>query len=156
MNARLDPLPPGQHITPNLAIADAAAALDFYARAFGAREIYRLTEPGSGRVAHAEVEIGQARFMLAGEYPDFRHLGPTTLGGSSVLLQVYVADVDAFAASAVAAGANQERPPRDEFYGERVVTLRDPFGHRWMFSARIEDVPPEEVVRRFEAMMRGS
>lgn len=150
----IDPLPPGQHITPNLCVREAAEALDLYVRAFGARELYRLAEPG-GRIGHAELEIGSARFMLAGEYPDHQHLSPATLGGSSVLLQVYVPDVDALVARAVAAGCTLLRPPSDEFYGERVATVRDPFGHRWSFSTRIEDVSPAEIQRRFEAMMKS-
>lgn len=132
---------------PYLVVHDGVAAITFYARAFGAVETMRLAEP-SGRIGHAELTIGRAKFMLADEYPELGIVGPRTVGNTTVSIQVFVEDVDALAAQAVAAGATVERPLKDEFYGDRVVMLRDPFGHRWSFSTRIEEVSPEEMQRR--------
>lgn len=139
------------HATPHLALRDAARAIDFYTRAFAAVTTLRLDMP-DGRVGHAELAIGAAGFMLADEFPEVGHVGPATLGGTTVTIAVHVADVDALAARAVAAGATLLRPIKDEFYGDRVALLQDPFGHRWRFATRIEDVPPAELQRRFAAM----
>jgi PhnB protein len=134
-------------VTPYLSVRNAAAAIDFYVRAFGALELMRLAEP-SGKIGHAELRIARARIMLADEYPEIPSVGPETLGGTSVGLSIYVEDVDAFVTRAVEAGATLDRPIKDELYGDRSATLMDPFGHRWFFSTRLEDVGPEEVKRR--------
>lgn len=144
-------LPSGQHLIPYLAVKGARAALAFYRDAFGATELYRL-EDASGAVAHAEVLIGKGHFMLADEHPGEGHLAPSTLGGCSAALLLYVEDVDAVVARAVAAGAELVRPPADQFYGDRGALVRDPFGHRWMVASRIEDVGTEEILRRYAAM----
>jgi PhnB protein len=146
------PIPHDQlHATPCLAIRDAARAIEFYARAFGAETTLRLDQP-DGRVGHAELKIGAACFALADEFPEFGHVGPQTLGGTTVSLAIYVADVDAFVDRAVAAGATLTRPIKDEFYGDRTAHLVDPFGHRWSFSTRIEDVSADEMKRRMAAL----
>jgi PhnB protein len=146
------PIPPGEPaLTPYLIVKGAVAAMAFYVEAFGARELFRLTAP-DGKVGHAELELGGGRFMLADEHPDFGALGPVTIGGSPITLHLYVADVDAFVARAVAAGATLLRPVTDEFFGDRVAMLSDPFGHKWGFASRLEEVSPEEMQRRMDAM----
>ncbi len=135
--------------TPFLPLKDPAAAIEFYERAFGAVELLRLTEPGGG-IAHAEIQIGEAHFMLGHEYPDMGFRSPETLGGSPVGIHLYVDDVDALVARAAAAGAQVQRPPTDEFYGDRSARLRDPFGLTWMLATRKEDVSEAEMQRRME------
>jgi PhnB protein len=147
--------PGAQSVTAYLIVKEAARALDFYSRAFGAQEIYRLTEPG-GRIGHSEFRIGESTVMLADEYPDFGALAPSSVGGSPVKMHLSVDDVDEFMRSAVAAGATQLRAPKDEFYGDRSGMLADPFGHQWHVSTRIEDVSPEEMQRRFTALMTAA
>ena len=137
-------------VTPYLIVHDGAAAMDFYARAFGAVETVRMAGP-DGRIGHAEMRIGKATFMLADEHPDFLAISPTTLKGTPVGLVVYVEGVDAFVAKAITAGAVVERPLKDQFYGDRSATLRDPFGHKWTFATRMEDLSPEEMRSRAEA-----
>lgn len=139
------------HATPHLVLRDAARAIEFYVRAFGAIETMHLDMP-DGRVGHAELAIGAARFMLADEFPEFGSVGPATLGGTTVTIAIYVEDVDALVARAVAAGATLLRPVTDEFYGDRAASLQDPFGHRWRFATHIEDVSEQEMQRRLAAM----
>lgn len=141
---------PNPALSPYLIVRDAAAAIDFYREAFGAQERYRLQEP-SGKVGHAELEIGGSRVMLADEYPDFGALGPTTIGGSPVALHLYVPNVDEVVQRALTAGATVLQPLRDEFFGDRTATLTDPFGHRWQLATRKEDVSPEDMQRRMNA-----
>ena len=138
-------------VFPYLHVKNAAAAIDFYSRVFGAREMFRLTEPG-GRIGHAQLLLGSTTLMLADEYPEMNILGPQSLGGSGSSLHLHVVNADAMAARAVAAGATMLREPADEFYGERSCSLRDPFGHEWKLGHQIEDVSPEEMQRRFAAM----
>jgi PhnB protein len=133
--------------TPYLCVSNAAAAIDFYVKAFGAKEVMRMAQP-DGRVGHAEIRIGSAPIMLADEFPDIGFRSPQALGGSPVNLLVYVEDVDAFAARAEAAGAIVKRPVADQFYGDRVVVLEDPYGHGWSFATHIEDLSPEEIGKR--------
>jgi PhnB protein len=147
------PIPvPQPSLSPYLIVRGAAAALDFYRDGLGARELFRLTEPG-GKVGHAEMEIGGGRFMLADEYPDVGALSPTTIGGTAVAIHLYVADVDAVVARAVAAGATVLRPLEDEGFGDRTATLADPFGHRWHLATRKDEVSPAEMQRRMDAAM---
>ena len=145
---------PNVKVMPYLCCRDAARALDFYARAFGAVETMRLAEPG-GRIGHAEFRLGDAVIMLSDEYPERKVLSPQTLGGTPVATHLYVDDVDAFCARAVAAGATLARPVADQFYGDRSGQLEDPFGHRWFVATHVEDVPAAEVQRRYDAMMKG-
>lgn len=142
------PIPEGYHtLTPYLIVKGAAAALEFYAKALGARELVRMADP-SGKVGHAEMKIGDSPFMLADEFPEMGAVAPPAGGGHSVSFLVYVPDVDAAFARALAAGAKAVRPVQDQFYGDRSGTLEDPFGHQWTLATHVEDVSPEEMERR--------
>jgi PhnB protein len=148
------PIPDGYGtITPYLYIKDAARAIDFYVKAFGAIELYRLADPG-GKIGHAEILIGTSRIMLADEFPERNVRGPQSLGGTSVSFLIYVEDVDARFDRAIAAGATMLRAVKDQFYGDRSGTLADPFGHSWTIATHVEDVSPEEMKARFEAAMK--
>lgn len=148
------PIPEGYHsVTPYLSIDGAAAAIDFYKRAFGATELFRLATP-DGRIGHAELNIGNSRIMLADPCDEGAFRTPQALGGSSVGLHVYVEDVDARYAQAVAAGAKVVRPLEDQFYGDRNATLEDPYGHVWFLASHKEDLAPEEINRRAEALFK--
>jgi len=140
-------------VFPYLCVRDAAKAIDFYVQAFGAREKFRLTEP-SGRVGHAELEFGGATLMLADEFPEYGIVGPETIGGSSVTIHLHVDDADAVIASAVAAGAQVQMAPQDQFYGERSGRIRDPFGHSWNIGHSIETVTPDEMQRRYTELLK--
>jgi len=140
-------------VTPYIVVKDAARALTFYQQAFDAKIIMRLDDP-SGRIGHAEFKIGNAIVMIADEHPEMNFLGPKSLGGSPVLFLIYVEDVDASFPKAVAAGAKEMRPVVDQFYGDRSGTLEDPFGHMWTLATHKEDVSPDEMQRRFDAMMK--
>jgi PhnB protein len=137
--------------TPYLCVNGAARALDFYKQAFGAREVMRMPHP-DGRIGHAEIRIGDAPIMLADEFPEMDFRSPTSLGGTPVNLFIYVADVDRVVSQAESAGAKVTRPVADQFYGDRVGVLKDPFGHSWSFATHIEDVSPEELKRRAAEM----
>ena len=139
--------------TPYLIVKGAAEAIDFYKRAFGATEMLRMADP-QGRVGHAEFRIGDSVIMLADEHPAMGYRGPRALGGSSVSILLYLDDVDTVFERAVKAGAKALRPVADQFYGDRSGTLEDPFGHVWTIATHVEDVPPEELKRRAEAVMR--
>lgn len=139
-------------LMPYLVVQGAARAIDFYVRVFGAREDFRLTEP-SGKIGHAELLIGASRLMLADEYPDFGALSPASVGGTPVVLHLYVADVDATQALAERKGATVLREARNEFYGDRRGMLLDPFGHRWSIATRVEAVSPQKMQARWSAMM---
>jgi PhnB protein len=139
-----------QPLAPYLIVKDTAAAIAFYVRAFEAREKFRLSEP-SGKIGHAELDVGGALIMLADEYPDFGALSPPTVGGTPVSLHLYVEDVDAVVARAEAAGATVLRPLTNEFFGDRVAMLLDPFGHKWHVATHLEDVSPAEMQRRMDA-----
>lgn len=141
-------------LSPYLAVKDAAAAMDFYQRALGATERFRLTAT-SGSVSHAEMEVNGAVFMLADEHPDFGALSPHTIGGSPIKLHLTVDDVDAAAARAEDAGATILRAPKDEFYGERVAQIADPYGYTWFLARQVEDVTPDEMQRRWTQAMAG-
>jgi PhnB protein len=138
-------------VYPYLRVHDTNQAIEFYARAFGAEELFRLSEP-SGRIGHAEIKIGPATIMLSDEYPEHGIKGPRTLGGTTFSIHLHVEDVDRVFEQAVGAGATVLRPLRDQFYGERSGTVRDPFGHEWLLGGHLEDVAPEEMQRRYTAM----
>ena len=140
-----------QALTPHLVCRDAAKAIEFYRRAFGAEELFRLTEP-TGKVGHAELRIADSRIMLADEYPDFGALSPASVGGTPVSLHLYVADVDRAIERATAAGATVLRPAKDEFYGDRAGMVADPFGHKWHLASKKEEVSAAEMQRRWDAM----
>lgn len=155
MTGTVKPIPDAyRQATPYLCIKDAASAIEFYRKAFGAKELERMTEP-DGKIGHAEIQIGEARIMLADEYPALDFRSPKSLGGSPVLIFLYVEDVDAFFQRAIEAGATVRQPLEDKFYGDRSGTLEEPFGHIWSFATHKEDVPPEEMKRRFEAQARA-
>ena len=139
-------------VFPYLRVRDAGAAIAFYVRAFGATEKFRLTEP-SGRIGHAELLFGSTTLMLSEEYPEMGIVGPQALGGTSFSVHLHVDDADRAIARAVEAGATLVRAAADQFYGERGGTVRDPFGHEWLLGHEIEKVTPEEMQRRYTAMM---
>jgi PhnB protein len=139
---------------PYLRVNDAARAIDFYARAFGATERFRLTEP-SGRIGHAEIVFGSMTLMLSDEFPEYGLLGPQPGVSAPFSIHLHVDDADAMIERAVAAGATLERAPQDEFYGERAGVVHCPFGHRWMIGHQIEEVTPEEMQRRYTALLSG-
>lgn len=139
-------------LTPYILVRDAARAIEFYRRVFGAREVFRLTSPGEGRIGHAHLEIGDSALMLADEWPDFGAMAPPSIGGSPVRLHLSVPDVDAVVREAEAAGATVLRPVTDEFYGERTGMIADPFGHQWHVATPREEVSAEEMQRRWNAM----
>lgn len=140
---------------PYLIVKGAADAIAFYAKAFGAVQELRLDEPGSDRVGHAELRIGDGRIMLADEFPEYGFLGPITRGGTTVTIAMQVDDVDAWAARAEAAGARIDKPPTNEFYGERRCRLTDPFGHAWNLSTPTERLTEDEMRRRYEELERA-
>lgn len=140
---------------PYLRVRGADKAIDFYKKAFGATEKFRLTEP-SGRIGHVELDFGTTTLMLSDEYPEYSIGGPQTIGGTSVSIHLHVDDADAMIASAVAAGAEIVRPAVDQFYGERSGTVRDPFGHEWNIGHHLEDVTPAEMQRRYDVMMKNT
>ena len=156
MSARVKPVPDGYHtITPYLIVNGAAAAIEFYKRAFGATEVMRMPAP-DGRIGHAELQLGDCRVMLADEYPQMDCRGPKSVGGTPVFLHMYVDDVDAVVKQAVAAGARVVRPVQDQFYGDRMGTVADPYGHVWHVSTHKEDLSMDELRARAEKAMAGA
>jgi PhnB protein len=138
-----------------LRVKNAGKAIEFYTRALGAKEKFRLTEP-SGRIGHAELDFGGTTLMLSEEYPELGFVGPETLGGTSISIHLHVDDCDTLIRHAVSEGAKLVREPSDAFYGERSGTVRDPFGHEWMIGHEIERVAPEEMQRRYDALMKSA
>jgi len=154
--ANVKETPNGYHsLTPYLFIKGAAAAIEFYKNVFGATERMRMPGP-DGRIMHAELQIGDSVLMLADESPAMGALSPQTIGGSGSLVSVYVADVDAAVAKAVAAGSKLVRPVKEQFYGDRTGGIVDPFGHIWSVATHVEDVSPEEMQKRAAAAMKQS
>lgn len=136
---------------PYLRVRGASAAAAFYVRVFDAKEKFRLVEP-SGRVGHLELELGPAVLMVSDEYPEMGIVGPQSRGGTSVSMHLHVDDCDAVIARAVEAGAELVRPATDQFYGERSGTVRDPWGHEWLIGHSLEEITPEEMQRRYDAL----
>ena len=150
----VSPIPEGYHsVTPYLVMKNAAAAIEFYKKAFGAVELLRMAAPG-GKIGHAEIKIGDSPVMLADEYPDMGFKGPESLGGTPVSLMIYVDDVDKIYPQAIAAGGKEVRPLQNQFYGDRSGTLTDPFGHVWTISTHVEDLSEEDLAKRAEAVMK--
>jgi PhnB protein len=139
-------------VTAYLIIRNAARALEFYKKAFGATEVLRLAGP-DGTIGHAEIRIGDGHVMLADEKLDMGYRGPESLGGSPVGLMFYVKDADACIGQALAAGATLKQPIKDQFYGDRSGTVTDPFGYDWTIATHTEDIPADEMQRRVAAMM---
>ena len=152
----VQPVPDGyRSVTPYLTISGAADAIEFYKESFGATERSRMTAP-NGRIGHAELEIGDSVIMLADEFPDMGGVSPTTVGGTPVIIHLYVDDVDSVVERAVAAGATLTTPVANQFYGDRSGMLRDPYGHEWYVATHVEDVPPAEMERRAAEAMSGA
>ena len=148
------PIPPGYHsVTPYLACGDAARAIDFYKKAFGAVEVMRMPGP-NGKIGHAEVKIGDSRVMLTDEYREMDFLSPMTRGGTTVHIHLYVADADKMAERAVGAGAKLVHPVQDKFYGDRTGTVQDPFGHVWHLATHTEDLSMAELRKRGEKALK--
>jgi PhnB protein len=149
------PIPDGYHTaTPYLIIGGAGDAIEFYKKAFGATELFRFAMP-DGKIGHAEIKIGDSPIMLADEYPEMGYKGPQSLGGSPVSIMIYVEDVDTIFNQAVAAGATVKEAVSDKFYGDRLGTVTDPFGHVWHVSTHKEDVSLEEMEKRAKAAHGG-
>ena len=152
MASRIKEIPKGFHtVTPYLTVSDSARAIDFYKRAFGAEELSRLNGP-DGKVAHAEIKIGDSIIMLSDEMPGWGR-SPQSLGGTAVDIFLYVADVDRIFNQAIAAGAKVAMPVGDMFWGDRYGRVTDPFGHSWSLATHKEDVPADELRKRAEAAM---
>lgn len=142
--ANVKPIPDGYHsVQPYLILKNAAAAIDFYTKAFGAKERMRMEK--DGRIGHAELEIGDSVLMMADEHPEIDARSPEHYGGSPVSLMIYVKDCDAVYKKALAAGATSDREPADQFYGDRMAGVKDPFGYRWHIATHIKDVSVEEM-----------
>jgi PhnB protein len=146
------PIPEGYHITPYLAVDDAAEAIEYYKKVFGAKERSRMDAP-DGRIGHAELEIGDSVLMLADAFPQFATRPPSELGGTSASIFMYVEDVDAVVKKAVDAGGTTTMEVADQFWGDRFGSVKDPFGHVWSIATHVEDVPPEEMAERAKAAM---
>ncbi len=150
------PIPEGYHsITPYLIVNDAARAIEFYRKAFGASEVMRMPKP-DGKIGHAELAIGDSKVMLADEYPEMGYRSPQSLGGAGVSIMLYIDKVDEVFKRALHAGAKELQAVKVQFYGDRSGTLQDPFGHVWTVATHVEDVPPEEMCRRAEEFMKQS
>ena len=150
--AEVKPIPEGYpQVTPYLCVEGASAAIDFYREVFGATERMRMPAP-EGKIGHAELQIGDSVIMLSDEYPEMGQRSPKAFGGSPVTISVYVDDVDAVFERAVRAGAKELRGVQDQFYGDRSGQFEDPFGHKWSVATHVEDVSPDEMNRRVEAM----
>jgi len=153
MAGQVKPVPSGYHtVTPYLTLSDASSAIDFYKRAFGATERFRMDRP-DGKIGHAEIQIGDSIVMLADESPRSDARSPQSLGGTTAGIFLYVENVDAVFDTAVKAGAKVHQPLADMFWGDRFGGLTDPFGHSWALATHIEDVAPEEMEKRMQAAM---
>ena len=153
MPSKVQPIPQGYHsVTPYLTLDDAANAIDFYKRAFGAKEIMRMAGP-HGKIGHAEIKIGDSMIMLADEMPGGSARAPKSVGGTTASVFLYVEDVDATFKQAESAGAKAVMQPQDMFWGDRFGKLLDPFGHSWALATHKEDVSPEEMQKRMKAAM---
>ncbi len=155
MTSAVKAIPEGYHsVTPYLIIKGAADAIEFYKKAFGATELFRIDGPEQ-TVGHAEIKIGDSVIMLADEFPGMGFVGPKTLGGTPVSILIYVQDVDTVFNQAISAGGEQLKPLQDQFYGDRSGTLTDPYGHVWTVATHTEDVSPEEMDKRAAAAHGG-
>ena len=154
MPTKAKAIPDGYHnVTPYLVIKGAAAAIEFYKKAFGAVVVMQMPQL-DGRIGHAELKFGDSHVMLADEFPEMDVVSPKTLGNSPVGLLLYVDDVDKTVERAVALGATVKKPVQDQFYGDRNGTIEDPFGHKWTVAIHLEDVTPEDMNRRMAALAK--
>jgi PhnB protein len=155
MIGKVKAIPDGYHtITLSIIVQDAARAIDFYQKAFGAREIGRMTSPDGKKIVHAEIKIGDSPIMLSDEFLEWGTRSPLTLGGTSTAFFLYVENVDAAFQQAVDAGAKVVMPPADMFWGDRFGKLTDPFGHEWGMATHREEVSPEEMKKRGDAFFK--
>lgn len=146
MSPKAKPIPDGFHtITPHIVVKDAAKAIEFYQKAFGAKDQGRMFGPDGKRIMHAKILIGNSLLMLVDEFPEWKCLGPLSIGGTSVGLHLYVEDADSVFQRAIAAGASVKMPIMDAFWGDRYGKLADPFGHEWAIATHIKDMTPEEM-----------
>jgi PhnB protein len=149
------PIPDGYpQVIPYLIVDGGNAAIDFYTKVLGATERMRMPSPGD-RIGHAELELGDSLIMLADEHPETGNVGPRSVGGTPVLISVYVEDVDSVFERALAEGAKSVRDAENQFYGDRTGQFEDPFGHRWSVATHVEDVPPDEMEKRAAEAMAG-
>jgi uncharacterized glyoxalase superfamily protein PhnB len=149
----VSPIPEGfRTVTPSLVIDGAAAAIEFYVKAFGATEIDRATSPDGSTIMHATIQIGDSRIMLNDEFPEMNVKGPRSLGGTPASIWLYVEDVDAVFNQAVAAGATPTMPVGDMFWGDRFGCLTDPFGHAWSIATRKQNVSIEDAMAAMQEM----
>ncbi|WP_375769281.1 VOC family protein [Archangium gephyra] len=145
-------IPDGSHsLTPYLSLRDAAKAIEFYKAALGATEVFRLSMPG-GKIAHAELQIGDARLKVADTMPQWGNKSAKDLGGTPVRLSLYTENVDALNERFLKAGGKQVRPPENQFFGDRTAQVEDPEGYQWLLAQHVEDVSPEEMQRRMEKL----
>ncbi len=159
MAPQVQPIPPGYHtVSPHLAVRGGVEAMEFYKKAFGAEERGRFMAPDGKRLMHGEIKIGDSIVMLGEENPQRGCAAPQSVNATTVSLYLYVHDADKLFNQAVAAGAKSLMPMADMFWGDRVGTVADPFGHQWTIATHKEDVPPEEMKKRgdafFEQMAR--
>lgn len=156
MTQKVKPIPEGYHsVTPHIIVNDAGKAIEFYKKVFNATELFRMPDP-QGKIAHAEIKIGNSIIMLADEFPEMEARSPQAYGGSPITICLYVEDVDTIFNQAIRDGAQVVRPLKDQFYGDRSGTIKDPFGHKWTIATHIEDVTPEEMDKRCSAAMQGA
>lgn len=151
----VNPIPAGYRaVTPYLCVRGAAQAIEFYKKAFGAKELSRMPSP-DGRIGHAEIQIGDSMIMLSDEFPEMGGKSAQALGGTPVGIMLYVDNVDAVFERAIAAGATSKQPPENQFWGDRFGRLTDPFGHDWSVATHIEDITPDEMARRSAEAMKN-
>ena len=152
MAEKVKPIPQGYNtVTPYIIVDNGNAAIDFYKKAFGATELFRMPSPGN-KIGHAEIKVGNSVIMLADEHPEMGARSPRSIGGTPVSILLYVEDVDSAAKKLVDAGAKVVRPVENQFYGDRAGSFEDPFGHQWHVHQHVEDVSPEELQRRAAAL----
>ena len=146
MSSKVAPIPEGCHtVTASLTVNDAAKALDFYKSALGAQELFRMATPDGSKIMHSEIQIGDSRIFVNDEFPESAQKAPSSLGGTSISLNLYVEDADASFDRAVKAGANSIMPVAEMFWGDRFGMVSDPFGHIWCFATHVKDLTPEEI-----------
>jgi PhnB protein len=157
MKNSIKPIPDGYHtLTPHLVVKDASNAIEFYKKAFGAKEIRRVPGPDGKSLIHAELQVGDSRLLLVDEFPEMNCRGPKSVGGTPVTIHMFVADVDAAFEKAVKAGAEVTMPLADMFWGDRYGILTDPFGHSWSIATHQEDVTLEEIGKRAQGAFSES
>lgn len=150
--SKVKAIPEGKRtVTPHIVCAGAAAAIEFYKKAFNASELWRLPAP-NGKLMHACIQIGDSQIMLVDEMPEWNSIGPKALKGTPVTIHLYVEDADALAQQAAAAGATVVMPVAEMFWGDRYGVLEDPFGHRWSVATHVRDVTPEEMQQAMKKM----